>query len=630
MVNSGEDLGNGECDGDERDKTCWGTTAQMGGELCIYRYAGTAEKQITRLDSINCYYLTLNQHCPTFEQAIRDMTSFAVPEVFVVVANLAKNGDEVKSDINKHLYQILECQKNSVLYSGSIFESGVYFYNKEVYPDTVPVVIYGVVPKGIKQKTSNKKFVEIAEQIKLERQGNGKGDGKFKNILNKVYVLQSNGTHTCINMDNKSERRRVDFYRDIEAIAKDDSLQPILWPNYHDVELPRRKAAEAKAEEEEEVLARLQIGTEALERLKAETKAEAIRKAAEEEEKEVLARLQIGTEALERWKAEVKARLQTEEAEVKEALAIWEAESEALERWDAEVEEAVLARLKEEAKRKAKEEEEARQKAQEEEARQKAQEEEARQKAQEEEARQKVQEEEARQKAQEEEARRKAQEEEARQKAQEEEARQKVQEELEEALAIYKAELLARRKAEAKRKAEAEVLARRKARVEAERKAKAKKEEEARRKARAEAEEALAIYKAEVLARRKAEAEEAARRKAKAEEEARRKAEAEEAARRKAEAEEEAARRKAEAEEALAIWKAEAEALERWKAEAEALERWNGKSETEVEEAVLARLQAEAKAEVEARQKAEEEAVLARFQAEAAEAILASLKAAAQ
>ena len=67
-----------------------------------------------------------------------------------------------------------------------------------------------------------------------------------------MIVRQSDGTHTCINMNNKSERRCDDFYRDIDAIAKDKSRKPTLWENYHYKELPRRKAAKIEAERKAE------------------------------------------------------------------------------------------------------------------------------------------------------------------------------------------------------------------------------------------------------------------------------------------------------------------------------------------------------------------------------------------
>ncbi len=247
MVNSGEELGNGKRDGDERDKAYWDTQT-----MSSIRTDGS------RFNSNNgtfCKYLMLNLFCPTAVEAIKNMTIFAVPDVFVVVANLAKSDAEVQKDINKQLDQISECQKNSVLYRGCAFESSETLCGKEVYLDTVPVVMYGVVPEGMTQTTSNDKFVKIAKQTKRERQGNGVKDGKFKYIHNKVYVLQSDGTYTGINMDNASEIRGVDFYQAIKTIAETDSLKPTLWENYHDKELPLRKAEEAKrkaAEEEEE------------------------------------------------------------------------------------------------------------------------------------------------------------------------------------------------------------------------------------------------------------------------------------------------------------------------------------------------------------------------------------------
>ena len=246
MVNSGEYLGNGECDGDERDKACW-YTITTGKKLDIIEWAGYASPDV--FPSIIHYdYLTLNQHCPTAGEAMKYITASKTPEVFVVVANLAKNSDEVIADINEHFDDVLECQRESLLYSGfRIFNPDNALYGKEVYPDTVPGLIYGVVPEGMEQKTSNEEFVEIVKQIKRQRQGNGTGDGKFKYIHNEVIVRQSDGTHICINMDNNSEIKIGGIYQVIGTIAKDESLQPILWPNYHDVELPRRKAAEEEA-----------------------------------------------------------------------------------------------------------------------------------------------------------------------------------------------------------------------------------------------------------------------------------------------------------------------------------------------------------------------------------------------
>ncbi len=246
MVNSGKELGDGKRDGDECDAACWETITKA-----TIPSLGDQEKSghISKVHKETfCKYLMLNLFCPTAVEAIENMTISAVPDVFVVVANLAKSDAEVQKDINKQLDQISECQKNSVLYRGYVFELSETLCGKEVYLDTVPVVMYGVVPEGKEQKTKDNEFVEIAKQIRLERQGKGEGDGNFKHILNEVYVLQSDGTHTCINMNNKSERRCVDIYQAINTIAENESLKPTLWENYHNDELPRRKAAKIEAE----------------------------------------------------------------------------------------------------------------------------------------------------------------------------------------------------------------------------------------------------------------------------------------------------------------------------------------------------------------------------------------------
>ena len=243
MVNSGEDLGNGECDGDESDKTCWDTITQSTTLYGSERFGSLN----TMCKGIHCEYLMLNPLCPTVGEAMESIIFSSIPDVFVVVANLAKDRDEVIADLKKHFDQILECQKNGVLYRNNIFKSDGDFYNKEVYPNTVPVVIYGVVPESMEQLTSNEEFVKIAEQIKHDKQGNGAEDGKFKYIHNEVIVRQSGGTHICINIGDKSEIEIGGIYQVIGTIAEDERLQPTLWPNYHDVELPSRVKAKLEA-----------------------------------------------------------------------------------------------------------------------------------------------------------------------------------------------------------------------------------------------------------------------------------------------------------------------------------------------------------------------------------------------
>ena len=473
MVNSGQDLGNGECDGDERDKKCWNilTGNNEGNKYvneCVNKCVSMGHYKTSFDFSSESNFLNLNLKCPTARKAMKYITDSKIPDVFMVIANLAKNGDEVRADINKHFDQILECNDESVLYGGDVFNPGQIYFGKEVRLNAVSVIMYGFVPEGMEQLTSDEEFVEIAKQIKLERQGNGAEDGKFKYIHNNVFILQSKTMYTRINMDNNVKKRRSYGIRyDVMEIAENKRLQPTLWPNYHDEELPRRKASpeevKQRIEEEEAKRKAEEAKRKAEEEKKARRKAEADARW-QAIKKEGEARRKAEEEARQKAREEAERKAQEEARRKAEAAANWKARKEAFAKWKESeeftkwIESEKLAKLRAEALAKLREAEapeEAIRKAeaaaafakwQEQEARQKAQakseaiykaQAEARRKAEEEEARRKAQataacakwkaEEKARQKAQAAAAFAKWQAEEARRKAQEEEARRKAQ-----------------------------------------------------------------------------------------------------------------------------------------------------------------------------------------------------------
>ena len=236
MINSGEELQDGTYDGEPEDKVYYNSFQRT-----LLENRGFS----TNMSPNTCYFFShLNKCCPSIEQSMLWMTMCNVPDFFVITANLAKTEDQIKSDLNKHFEQISHCQKNAVLFMGKNFQENADVPLKEIYLNTVPVVICGTLSRNTPQITSHDKFTEIARSIRAERQG--EGENKFKYIYDEVCVTEDLKPHVFINMGNmaRTEKDFDEFCH--ETIVKDD-IKPAIWESYRNTEFPSRVA---KTEEE--------------------------------------------------------------------------------------------------------------------------------------------------------------------------------------------------------------------------------------------------------------------------------------------------------------------------------------------------------------------------------------------
>ncbi len=112
---------------------------------------------------------------------------------------------------------------------------------KEIYLNTVPVVICGTLSRNTSPITTPERFTEIARDIRAERQG--EGENKFKYIHSEVCVMEKSKPSVLIDMEShKRTEKDIDAFFN-ELIVRDD-IQPTIWESYRNTEFPSRVAKE--------------------------------------------------------------------------------------------------------------------------------------------------------------------------------------------------------------------------------------------------------------------------------------------------------------------------------------------------------------------------------------------------